>query len=106
GTVQPGSAEARGGHEAGLDELGQNRNPGPPVAEVHQCQPADAVPGPARPAGRDELRRPAPLRVLGARTLESPLVSSVSRDTDACVHHEAASRRPAAKGSGWIGAPG
>ena len=91
GTVQPGSAEARGGHEAGLDEPGQDRDPGPRVAEVHQCQPADAVPRPARPAGRDGLRRPAPLRVLGARTLESPLVGSVSRDTDACVHREAAS---------------
>ena len=39
------------------------------VAAVHRHQPADAVPGPARPAGRDGLRRPAPLRVLGTRTL-------------------------------------
>src|SRR6185312_15814628 len=46
---------------------------------------------PARPAGRDGLRSPAPLRVLGARTLESPRVASVSRDTDGCVHREAAS---------------
>jgi carboxylesterase type B len=67
-----GPAAARGGHEAGLDEPGQDRDPGRRMAEVHQCQPADAVPGPAHPAGRDGLCRPAPLRVLGTGTLDDP----------------------------------
>ena len=72
GTVHPGSAAARGGHEAGLDEPGQDRGPGLRMAAVQRRQPADAVPGTAAPADRDGLRRPAPLRVLGARTLASP----------------------------------
>ena len=63
-------------------------------------QPADAVPGPARPAGRDGLRRPAPLRVLGARTLEIPWSPALAGTPASLM------RRPAAKGSGWIGAPG
>ena len=66
---------ARGGHEAGLDEPGQDRGPGRRMAEVHRCQPADAVPGPAHPAGRDGLRRPAPLRVLGPRTLSQTVLA-------------------------------
>ena len=43
-----GPAAARGGHEAGLDEPGQDRDPGRRMAAVHRRQPADAVPGPAR----------------------------------------------------------
>jgi para-nitrobenzyl esterase len=105
GTVQPGSAAARGGHEAGLDEPGQDRDPGRHVAALHRHQPADAVPGPARPARRDGLRRPAPLRVLGARTLDDPPADASGTDggLGARVHHVAASREKDRGGSGLLG---
>lgn len=42
------------------------------LAAVRRRQPADAVAGPAPAADRDQLRRRAPLRILGAGGLGKP----------------------------------
>ena len=70
GTVQPRPAGTRGQHASGLGELRGQRQPvhrGRALARVRRGQHADAVARAATAAGRDGLRRQAPLRVLGRR---------------------------------------
>jgi carboxylesterase type B len=70
GPAQRGPAGARGQHAGSLGELRGQRQPGVcgrALARIRRGQYPDAVARAATAAGRDGLRRQAPLRVLGRR---------------------------------------